>query len=720
MFTKEQVSSMVFKTISGFSRYSSTKASASHSFFDPSYIKQQKVSVVDGILGASTRNSSTSHPHPSISTSSNFIVFDPSFLQNNNNNNGNNSNEQANNKQAKRILLKKASHKVNKNGHVNISIDNITDQFTTLTLRRSNATTTKTIKINKSDFISANLDTQKLSVRKAAIAAAPVDTDNTHTNADVKSKEFDRDLDIDIDNSPMSTEDFLNFNYRLMGKYKMQGKTNEILSLYYHIKDRSMIPTLLIYSLVLESVPLRVNVKETTEENLTILLNVYSDMLANNIKPNTKIYTSVIMPLLNATIKSYVMKDISQAEQYFKISNELFNVSMSSNCQFPTELYEKLLICYNLMKYSGLQIEKLSNLMANKLGYNNILYYLGLLNLCKLSKNHQFALELYSQFKSLAYSYPHLLQHQLQVYSSLIRALVNANQIESAANILDQLILNVRSESGMQKDILPLISSFVVALAEIGLVENAYQTVEKFDAIPWLPKLPVNCLMMLVEKSCNAKEIDYALKFWNLAVVREDFDSSVVHSDNNLVNLIANTSSVETKSAFSKLVQLSFIYGDKMSIIRLSKELLIKDSLKVELPLIAELAKFLFANSMPVLAVKVLSNRGFKLNNDMKINQYLSLIIDIIPPNYYPELISSKLFKAAVDDYSLIDDNIYGLYKAIQTVWDHNLKGNESFDRKFRYCQSVLFEELNDLNNFYVETPQEIKDFKIALQQHLL
>lgn len=694
---------MVFKTITNFSRYSSTKANASHSFFDPSYIKHQKVSLVDGILGTGTRNHSTSNSQTALATSSNLVIFDPNVL----NRNGSGANAGNTSSKDQRILLKKATHKVNKNGHVNVSIDNITDQFTTLTLRKSNATHSKTIKVNKNDFIRANF---KPIVPAQAQVSSPAP-------AKLSQEEASETVHIDV---PMDASDFLKFQEGLIANYTEQGKFNEIYALYTLFKQRSVVPSLHVYNMVLKSIPLRQNVKETIEENMTLLLSVYSDMLSNGVKPNHNIYNNVITPLLSASIKCYTIRDTQQALQYFKVANDLFQVcSSAKSTDFAPELYEKLLVCYNVMKFSNVDVREFAKLMSSKLGYHNILYYLGLINLCKNAKDPQLALELYSQFKSLAYQYPSLLEHQLQVYSALIRCLISCNQMETAASILDTLINNIRSESGLQKDILPLLSSFIVSLTEIGLVADAYKTLEKFDAISWLPKLGVNSLLILVDNACNCKEIGYATKFWEFAVVRKDFDSSIIHSDNNLVNLMGNMSSVETKATFTKLVQLGFVYGDKQTIIRLAKEILLKDSVKLDIPTELNLVSFLFANGLPKLAIKIISNLGFKLDHDIKLNQYLSSVIDAIPLDYIPELIKSPVFSQAVKSYSLIEDNIYGIYKAIQSVWNYQMQGDKEFQKYLHNHYTLLFEEFNDLDNFYVELPQEIVDFKSNLKLHL-
>ncbi|GMF08069.1 unnamed protein product [[Candida] boidinii] len=147
-----------------------------------------------------------------------------------------------------------------------------------------------------------------------------------------------------------NVESFLTQQEFLINNLLKINKHNEVLSLFLRIRGKNIIPNLSIYNSTLKSIPLRSIVDETIENKLTHLLNVYSDMLSNNIKPNNETYNLVINPLLSGSLESYIFSNFKDGYDFLKIAMELFlitnNTAAATNTkfyQFNDELYLNLI-----------------------------------------------------------------------------------------------------------------------------------------------------------------------------------------------------------------------------------------------------------------------------------------------------------------------------------------------------------------------------------------
>ncbi|ODV94017.1 hypothetical protein PACTADRAFT_51752 [Pachysolen tannophilus NRRL Y-2460] len=702
---------MVLKTLASLSKYASNTAHTSSPhppFFDPSYLKQQKLTVIDSILNKNSKNNTASNPHPILSTTSNYIVFDPNLLKNDN---GNNKKDSQKSKDT--ILL--IQSKTNKNDQ-NLS-------YKAYIIKRGSITGYKKIDISnqaidknlKNHFIHNRLFSTSSNIQND-IQLLESNLENLQINEE-ENGNFSK-IEIFEDDLHGPDKDFLKEQYKIIYNLERQNKNNEIFAIYLRIKSKNIIPNLEILNMVLKSIPLRIHTFESTEENLTNLLDVYSDMLSWGIKPNQTTFKLVILPLLDGSIKSYLNKDSEKGEQFFKIANELFNVTLSNKYNFPTILYEKLLICHDIYNFAFFDLRKMSNLMLEKLGYDNLIYYLSFISLSKYSKDYEFAFELYKIFKVTSLSNEKLLIHQFEIYSSLIRTLIYCNQISFATKVLDEIIKNIRSKSGLATEIQPLLSSYLIGFSEIGLVDKSYEALVHFDAIPWLPKININSLMRILDKCCDTKDLNTALNVWTFIALRDEFDQNITKEDNSLINLMVNLTSTETKNTISKFIDLTLISGDSSNILKITKELLLKKSLAItDINVLLRLFNYLISIGEKRLALNLIIDQGYK--SHLKSNQYLSIIVDYVPTSLYPQLLSSKFFKQCCDDYRLVNDNIYGIYKIMNWFFELEEKGklnkeSELF-KKLKYYYKTIYNELDDLMNFYVEIPSEIDYFKKTL-----
>ncbi|GMF59364.1 unnamed protein product [[Candida] boidinii] len=137
-----------------------------HPFFNPSYQKPNELSLLDNVTNNSNGNTNNNSnnftkPHPSSAAIQNYIIFDSYNPQNNTNNNTNNSTLENidNNLDNKddQIIFKMTNFKPNKNGQLNISIESITSNKTTLNIRRLNSNSKKTLILNNNFQFNLNL-----------------------------------------------------------------------------------------------------------------------------------------------------------------------------------------------------------------------------------------------------------------------------------------------------------------------------------------------------------------------------------------------------------------------------------------------------------------------------------------------------------------------------------------------------------------------------------
>lgn len=115
------------------------------------------------------------------------------------------------------------------------------------------------------------------------------------------------------------------------------------------------------------------------------------------------------------------------------------------------------------------------------------------------------------------------------------------------------------------------------------------------------------------------------------------------------------------------------------------------------------------------LANKFIIDQGSKKNEkrDVTLNNYLSLIVDFIKPEQIKDICDTKYFKKTVEQYRLTRDNAYGLMTVFKNITS-KLSPNE-LRLKFAYYTKVLNYEFDDAANFYVNLPDEVRNFKERL-----
>lgn len=519
-------------------------------------------------------------------------------------------------------------------------------------------------------------------------------------------------------------ESFLTQQEFLINNLLKINKHNEVLSLFLRIRGKNITPNLSIYNSTLKSIPLRSIVDETIENKLTHLLNVYSDMLSNNIKPNNETYNLIINPLLSGSLESYTLSNFKDGFDFLKIAMELFLITNNNTTasainskiyQFNDELYLNLIKCLNnyqsmdfIHPISYYNIIKNLNFKDESIKLNILIE---LINFSKYFKDTKIIEFLYNDLKNFN---PKLLEsNQYNIYSNLIESFNYSNNVSKSTKMLNDLL---SSNSNISKEnISLLLSSYLKGLTFINL-NDAYLSLIKFNSIESLPDVNLDCLLIMLKRSIELNDSNLILKLWNFILINSKFDNDF----NNLKFSNYNRDYGYISNTFNLLFEYLLKLNNNNLILKFTNELIIKDSLTISinnlLPLINYLSNFKNENSNNLL-IKLINNQGLKYKklNNVRLNEFLSLIINSLSNEFISNnLFNSNFFKLCCEDYRLIDDNIFGILKIFEIKNSQTINSNEDL-LKLNYYSEVLKFEFEDLSNYYVNLPKELEIFKNSL-----
>lgn len=655
-----------------------------YNFFNPSYIPPNELIDITAKTGqgqSGKKNSTFKYVTPLVSISKNYIVLNTNSKDDNKNNKIP-KNTNANNL----IILKKLNNKKNnKNSHLDIKIKSISNNETTILLRRSNSSNFKMVKLQNREFSTS----------------IPVNNNKKGEEGDFILNEISN---LQLSNTPPTLKPIN--DYEFMKNLMDMGNFNEILPVFSKMKSNGIIPTIEIYELVLNSINLRKN-NESIEERLTHLLNTYSDMLSNNLKPNNETYEIVISSLFNGSNNSFDELKFQNGFDFFKIGLELIMISHLNNKDLKFSNDDCYLNLINgLINYKIFDVITPSQIYDQfKLKiHNNENYLKFLLNLMKfagLFKDSKFVHQIYKEIQEMKHENNDL------IYLDLIESLNFLGEFNSSKKILDEIILNLEGRNN-ENLISMYISTFIKSQAMIN-PNLAFESLVKFNSNTWLPDVSIECLIYLSSMFCQMKDLEMVNKIWDFTIIRSDFNEQFKN--------IENSSSVYSPliSIFiNQYIELSLNSNNINQIFKCSREILIKDSIKISnFSNISKLIVYLNKSGEFELSTKLIINQGLK--NLGNLNFYLSSIIDSVDERQMSELINSKMFRSAIEQYRLMSDNIYGIMKIIDSFTLPKVNLDNQIKLKLKYYSKVLNFEFNDIDNCYVTLPSELIEFKSRL-----
>ncbi|GMM29040.1 ribonuclease P [Martiniozyma asiatica (nom. inval.)] len=724
-----------------FSRNASTQT-YTHQFFNPSYISPKELIKVDevGFKGRSQkqRKSTFKYVAPALSITQNYVVLEPS---------------KRDEKSEKKIRLRKSSHVGNKNNHLNITVESITNTHTTISIRRSNSTNVKTLILpNKStdveqrrsystdtlerDLANLNIEDtfnikgQKQEEINAYKTVKKVETIENISN--VKQVKFNfNDSKISNFNSVNEALDtFLyenpkNIQEKVIDNMIACGKNNEVLPAFLRLRNLEIIPSIDTYNKVLRAIQMR-ETDETSEEKLTHLLNIYSDMLSNNLKPNEKTYELVIEPLLKGSLKYYEGKNFKDGYDFYKIAMELFMISHgneNTNIKFKNNsIYINLLTALNYYKaVNAITPQILNEKLKDKIDNHNLIeFYTLMMEFGGLSKDEHFVNETYNNLKNLPLDKLNnnkLMMNQHQIYMSLIQALNNCGNNEKALKTMNIIFAQIDKRETIENQ--QLMSKYISVYLKSESNNNpikAFESFEKFNKTMWLPKISIGSLLYLTSKLIQINNFQLASKVWDNALSRADFDNSFKSFDKLEGSYFATVSVV-----YDQYVEMALASQNLNLVMKAVYETLSKNSLVLNDITLVKLLTCLQQTGYYEFAGKLVLDQGYKKSiSGLSLNTYLSTIVDYLLPHQYMDIAQSKLFKKVIEQYRLVKDNIYGVMKIFKFAHAQLEQNNdEKLRLKLKYYAKVLDFEFNDLDNTYVKLPQDLTNFKAELQRIL-
>ncbi|VEU19485.1 DEKNAAC100132 [Brettanomyces naardenensis] len=746
---------MVFRTFARFSKFSRScynmrKASfssraCSQPFFYPSYRRASDLTPLDEVAHRrQSRNKTNSSGFynvvPALTVTKNYVIFDPSLNRRKKDKDEERERDVAKvSENVRRIMLRRVNHTGSKNSHVTLKVEHMNHSHTALSIRRSNSNAIKRL-IVATDSILAHfqqIQLAQLQQRRGYATEVASVNDLEHQLAKLKldsakKQEVKVELEelrepevsagvetvpnrVKFENSktePVSPSTIS--QEQVIDNMLSLGQNNEVLAVYFRMRGSNILPSIDVYNKILKSIQLR-ETDETSEQKLTHLLNVYSDMLSNNLKPSDKTYELVIEPLLKGSVHSYKFGDFKEGGDFLKIAVELFLISHNSNTTMKfknSAIYNELLYCLNCYQMvNSASPQTLYSIMKERIQETNgkLEFYLQLIRFSALSRDYKFVETLYSEMKSLNPSV--LEENQYTIYCSVIEALNFCGEVQRSSSMMDKVIGEMEDKTSKvsQSNISHLLSGYIKSQSWMNPYD-AYKTLERLNSIAWLPDVSVASLCNLYTCFLNANDLPMAIKVWNFAVIREDFDRSVESlsdsADNNFIQL---------SDSLNHYVELLLTKGDKNLLLKTAREIIVKKSLILADRTLVQLLAYLQNEGYYDLAIKFIIDQGVKrdLKHSTSLNNYLSLVVDFVSPKQIAALSATKFFKRTVEQYRLMTDNVYGLIKVFNSVL-RNLS-NEKLKLRLAYYAKVLSCEFDDVTNFYVTLPDELREFKSQL-----
>ncbi|CDK28647.1 unnamed protein product [Kuraishia capsulata CBS 1993] len=502
-----------------------------------------------------------------------------------------------------------------------------------------------------------------------------------------------------LDSSPSSLESFEDFvcvQTDAITQYMAAQKFNEVYAVYQHLASHESADLPVeVYADVLAAIAKRTGTRETIEEQLTLLLEVYSALLQSGKKPNAQVYSTVISSLLKGSRRSFAENDSANGAQFYQVASELLTIRKEQ--EFESEVYNDLVFCMNAYGPGSLTAREVHRMCTGKASQDGA-YFVGMMRLCQ----HEFSLlqDLYAEYTHSCSENAEVRRAKPEVYAAFVQGLVTSTRDPALATaFMDKVIkASKATESQLSQTVSPMLSSFVVALAdvELGLAREA---VAKFDSIDWLPDVDVHCLVHLAERCADEQKFNLALRFWTLAVSRADFDASVSDVE-GIGSILRGVNGEYYGAVISSLVDKMIMLDHRSNVMRLARDAVQKKSLVLPVQAVANVVEYLKSwgpesNNLIQMLVIAQGERAVDKNG------FLSAVIDFVPE--VSEICKSKFFRDACESFRLTRDNVYGIKKVTERA------------EISEYLRKVVRAEFEDLDNYYVQLPREMIDFKQSL-----
>jgi ribonuclease P protein component len=504
----------------------------------------------------------------------------------------------------------------------------------------------------------------------------------------------------EIEYVELTDETFVNQHTLEITKAYKAGQYEKINALYMAMKRNGLVPSREVYDMVLSSIAKR-DIDYSVDDQLSTMLNVYQDLIANKIKPDLHIYSTVIYQLLDKSIYAAMVPGVSEnGVDFFKIAIDIFNASNCSHIQeFDSSIINLVLTGMNL--YPGLvnntQLIKILEDQPNFV--KNEVYYTSLITYCKFTNDSELAISLYEEFKLECQVNPALKQNQFIIYSAFISTLVATNEISLATKFLDKLLTSIKSYDDYESKVTMLLSSYLLHLSK----SNFNKTLEiwaQFARIDWIPEFSYEFYSQLLEESMRGAPYETSLKLYNYmsALPRSHSEESY-----DLSTLLITPR--RSNNAVSLFILCALQQNDKSTVLKILRESFVKQ-FTFDHHVYQPLFQFIQSDD---LVVKVINTHGLIIKGSFEFLNFLTRNIANLP---IYDIAKTEFFKRLVSEFSLAEPkDILGFLQVWKSVFDVN----KASPKVLELCAPVIV-DFYDLNNYYADLPsKDLVDFKMAL-----
>lgn len=558
-----------------------------------------------------------------------------------------------------------------------------------------------------------------------------------------------------------------------------------VYPLYQSLK-RNSIPLLSIqhYNIVLESILTRSLDNDSAslpdiESRLTKLLTVYQDILhlcsTTSLRPDKTTYDLVLRGIFDGC--SQVM-DLSGSPSLAHHVQQEFQTKAMEFCQVGINLFLSLKDRQNLALpsilpslvsavscYPQLLTKDLMNVIIElrEVEPEHASYYVGMINLSKyltsldiadMNKESVYAylISIFEDYKQLTQTRPEFINKEYLVYSALITALISNGNLSLATKFLDDILVDYKASlQAYAKDIAiakqkvsSLLSVYLEAIMSSGQshdLHKAYNLLEKFNSVPYLPELTVPVYSELIARfigeysslemqkqqlesdqiiRAQKKTYDIIWRLHDKVAIRTDYQN-ILSGSSELLKFY--------RSSRETLLSFSIDLSDHSKVLRLAKEIIAKNhivrdwnvSKKMVLYLV-NCSQMLKNDDYLALCWSLLEQQASHHSGSSSLNSFVSehlpYLTQIMAKTNSDYLVNSPMLEKAFAGFDLASDNIYGLMCAINHLVTltrvRKLLPNEKF--KLLRLHSLLIMQFEDPENHYLQMSDDIEQFKASVK----
>ena len=545
-------------------------------------------------------------------------------------------------------------------------------------------------------------------------------------------------------------------------QYSSPQDLDVIYPIYQSIKRNGLtLPEVDLYNIVLRSIANRKLDSEleitAIENKLTNLLTVYQDLLCvAGLKPSLETYTIVVTSLLDASLACDNLP--------FKNSAQLADTRMKAK-EFTHICFEILHSVHSQINLKPIlpKATKLMKLYPELVSKDILVMFVPILQTPeKLNTSSQLCalqmIQYFKQFDVITNSedtylliekvYAEICKNEhidvFQVYSAMMKCLMLNDFTNPASQLLDNILIDYKESLKFRNrpqkaEVGNLIADFLEVYALRFGILKAYNLMQKFSSVGYLPELPISLYnKFIIELSTSEDQFEQMWQLYDKVAVRKDFQST------SSLDLMRSTDI----SCRDQLLALSLQKGDHDRVFQLIKEILLKNHLIGHNHVLKMLLSYLsngvvlnkaegeyFNQHYFGLLCQVLESQTSHYEGSPYLNDFLSEIVPYLMVTVPPELCNSPMAAASVTNYNIVNfmrsnlvkksieqfdmqrDNLYGLVVigrqlACYTGSDQDiLKSIAQFEAK-------LISQFEDTENHYIELTAEVREYKNVLRTH--